>query len=504
MTRKPNKVNKAIGYTADWFNAERGKDSPQKFYSSAIHTKNANLTVLGEKCQDKIGCRVKIILDSQQPRLVISIGKDPQVLASGGHLIFAVQDSHFQFGIEDKSDSTYDEIQRLRHEHPQWFDGSELKRFVRIRSRKSPVQVGAPWLLKDENARNWDKLVTNVAAANIIYLWFKWVPGYDTVNINSWMNVLQSKVQANMQNGEPKGHWWYHQQELPDEDNGRRPDVPWLWKTESNRRIYTPWRAVDPYFYDEDDRKWRLVEATRAERVSQVLAVTKVFDGKRPHPANFEKVCETGTDYHVHVKIGEGEERLPMPSLSEGVHVKFGFHDPKAAHSDQPRDLPENGYIIDVSTTGDFVMEIRNFNTPVDENKKYQIVATVKPNLMPVNEQLEALGRAGQEPVFGDQRGNEKKGFSLRRTIVSLVKSLTHPIRSSISNLTFERCQMFRRNCSRNAFNISLRNFRWTMVNEKPSIDQLSLLLLACTSFKAHQAPARHALQWLLSSHLQH
>jgi hypothetical protein len=43
---------------------------------------------------------MKLILDSQQPRVVISVANDMTALKNGGHLIFPAQDNYFAMGFE--------------------------------------------------------------------------------------------------------------------------------------------------------------------------------------------------------------------------------------------------------------------------------------------------------------------------------------------------------------------------------------------------------------------
>ncbi|KAN0073982.1 hypothetical protein V8E54_007919 [Elaphomyces granulatus] len=65
---------------------------PLNIQGLAVH-----ITFTGAKFD---GYLVKLILDSQQPRFVISVANDMKALENGGHLIFPAQDNTFEMGIE--------------------------------------------------------------------------------------------------------------------------------------------------------------------------------------------------------------------------------------------------------------------------------------------------------------------------------------------------------------------------------------------------------------------
>jgi hypothetical protein len=268
-----------------------------------------------------LNCQVRFILDSQQPRVVLSVANDMTALTNGGHLIFPAQDNHFEMGIE--SYEVADEIHRLRREHPQWFEGIGIVSCIRILPRKPAVQVGAPWMLEGDKLDTWTQL--RKYATTEIYAWSAWEPRFQTVEkFHGWMRVLQHMVNPNG-SGEPRAFWAYHRSEAQNPGDGfsRRPELPWLRSAKDGS--YCKWVPMDPFFYDEHERKWRLLEASRAEREGQRLAVVNIFNYRRTHQAWFQRVPGTQDDFYVHVKVisTANEKDLVVPGLAESTDVKF-------------------------------------------------------------------------------------------------------------------------------------------------------------------------------------
>lgn len=158
-------------------------------------------------------------------------------------------------------------------------------------------------------------------------MWYKWSPKFAHIvdKLQSWLDILQTKIDGNIPEdiGEPRGFWAYHKTESIDGPYGCRPELSWIWSAPEGgpRRSYFEWQPVDPFFLDENERRWRLVEPMRAERDEQLQAIVKVLNPQRAHSAQFER---DGNDLHAHVKaIIPDNEDLTVPDLTEMTEVAF-------------------------------------------------------------------------------------------------------------------------------------------------------------------------------------
>jgi hypothetical protein len=204
------------------------------------------------------------MLDSQQPRFIISVANDMKALENGGHLIFPAQDNTFAMGIESYEPAT-GEIARLKRENPQWFKGMRIVSCIRIHPRKPAVQVGAPWKLEGGKLDTWTQLRRYATAATVIYAWSAWEPKFKVVErLHGWMRVLQYMVQSNGNRA-----FWAYDRSKPQnsgDESSRRPELTWLRNPKDNS--YCKWVPADPFFYDEHERKWRLLEASHVSPLS--------------------------------------------------------------------------------------------------------------------------------------------------------------------------------------------------------------------------------------------
>jgi hypothetical protein len=108
--------------------------------------------------------------------------------------------------------------------------------------------------------------------------------------------------------------------------------------------------------------------------------------------------------------------------------VSFAIRDP--ADLERELSLPElslKGLVIsdNDSFKADFTMFVR---AELRDYEGQDLVGTafVSPNLLPVNEQLQALEAVGQVTCFGDMPENKKQGYSLRKTVLGHGREVDH------------------------------------------------------------------------------
>jgi hypothetical protein len=245
----------------EWFKEPHGADCPEKLFSNARHPRPCRVTFIDTDFNGYLECRMRLVLDSQQPRIILSacmydsenknittyllrihstVANDMTAIQNGGHLVFSAQDNNFHMGIENPGNAAAEEIRQLRSpgKHPGWFQGMGRVSFIRIQPRKPAAQIGAPWMLEGNKLNTWTQLQRYTTTATQIYVWSKWETssGYAVVeNVHSWMRVLQFMVNSNRakDSGEPRAFWAYRSEAKPGDNYSRRPELPWLRFTTS-------------------------------------------------------------------------------------------------------------------------------------------------------------------------------------------------------------------------------------------------------------------------------
>ena len=125
----------------EWFDEPWGFDCPGVFVKQALKPTPCRVSFVGTDFDGYLECKARIVLDSQQPRVVLSVADNLQALANGGHLVFAAQDYNFRMGIEKNGNAGLEEIRTLKSPQgqPQWFrDTKPETRSLCISSASSP------------------------------------------------------------------------------------------------------------------------------------------------------------------------------------------------------------------------------------------------------------------------------------------------------------------------------------------------------------------------------
>ncbi|GFF45523.1 hypothetical protein IFM46972_07815 [Aspergillus udagawae] len=140
----------------------------------------------------------------------------------------------------------------------------------------------------------------------------------------------------------------------------------------------------DAFFIDDYDRHCRLVEASRIEKDTQYWLVANVFNPSRRHrawytPAKTESLRDS---FFVHIKLQavEGETEVQFEVAEEArTYVKT--------------DLNQKGVAVETHSSGDLVLLVKS---DIPQHREIEIVTFVKPNTMPIDEQIKALGEKEQ------------------------------------------------------------------------------------------------------------
>jgi hypothetical protein len=174
-----------------------------------------------------------------------------------------------------------------------------------------------------------------------------------------------------------------------------------------------------------------------------------------------------------------------VPDLAEQTEVRFRL----APEGNEP--IPDmKGVVVDLETTADFEMLAQRVYRSFDESTPQQVLASIEPNLMPIENQIQALEEAGNVLVHGDQ---PEHGYSLRRTILAHGTELD-PKSEHFFELDIYKMSSIPEALKEKRFQYILGKFPLDEAQRaKHSISRHRRSAWASTSFKASQALARHA-----------
>ncbi|KAJ9247806.1 hypothetical protein DTO207G8_7809 [Paecilomyces variotii] len=409
----------------EWFTTPQGSDAPKGLAREASIRRPCRVNFYECESDDYVECRVRLLLDSQNPRLVISVG--PQGDGSpGAQLVFTVESNTFTLGVEKPGDTLYQTIKDARKRMPRLFEGFPTTSLYLVKLHGAPIQTGQSWRLEGEARSNWEKLSQWANQHRNMLVWKKWLPSHKNFEqINSWFSVLQSKVAAVP--GGRAAFWAYtatKPAQLPDGSEGRRPELTWLRMTGDNRESreeYCKWIPSDPFFCNELERQWRLVEGTRIERDAQYWSITRTFSLKRHH--RFMMEHDEPSSCFVHVKVQravDGEHQFMIPCIKPSITAKLAFVDSDTKEV-QDTDLQYSGIFVQRQTTCDFVIAM---SEPPEISPQGRFIVVVadpdsEPNLQSIDRQIDALKEAGTTMVYGDMESQLGQGYSLHNTIMA-------------------------------------------------------------------------------------
>lgn len=386
------------------FDKPLGHDCPPDLWTKAITWRPCQVTV-GDKL---FSGKYHVVLESQQPRVAFKLHNKAR-----GQVIFTAKNCSIETGFEqDESDFV--------NQHRGQFDlKGGLLSFIKIRPSAPPAMPSKATDEPSDQAErdNWQALnsVDWQDSETVI-----WVP-YEQKSIRNCQSVFNgleqlAKLVRNTVDGQeepvPRAWWFYARNPVP-ENADRSPAMPWLFDKEGRYRELTP---HDPWFIDEEDRSSILVAATRNERDYQRASISEIFNLERVHKARLRKAGRNDW-WYVDVTV----DAQQFPTLSASTMVKFAIRNPDNPDNRlRVQDLNLQGFVIsdDDSFKADFTMFVRGELQDIDATQDLAITAFVSPNLLPVNEQLEALEAVSRTKCFGDLPGNKQKGYSLRKMVL--------------------------------------------------------------------------------------
>ncbi|KAL1846618.1 hypothetical protein Plec18167_004928 [Paecilomyces lecythidis] len=173
-------------------------DPPKATTKAARARQPCRVTFTGPQFDDYIACKVQVILDFQNPRIVLSVG--PQGPGNPcAQLAFTVETNVIRMGIEEPNDALFTTIQGTRRRLPQMFDSDSSTALYLVELHGSPVKDGEYWKLEGEEREKWETLCGRVSqsARMLVIRWWN-NPEERVRSIHSWFAFIASTVSSPM------------------------------------------------------------------------------------------------------------------------------------------------------------------------------------------------------------------------------------------------------------------------------------------------------------------
>ncbi|KAE8323855.1 P-loop containing nucleoside triphosphate hydrolase protein [Aspergillus sergii] len=398
----------------DWFNHPQGIDAPSALQKQCKTWRNCKI-VINEEC---ISGKAQVLLDSQQPRLAICLKSKEY-----GQIIFPMADCPINPGIEGEDEHTSQFVHIARQKHDDLQGWKEVY-YYQVWCCNRPVIPKPSRQLDAAQRPTWDFLMSVLGdetkdwSCPELTVFLEYKPAYrDVAPSLNWISMLQGLATNNQSEFSGKSFWWYEKNPA-DSTTGCHPLLPWLWTrpNEAGYQEYIKWEPVDPFFIDDRERRYRLSTASNRERETQCNAITQVFNPSLRHNA-YLTVDGVGKGALVHVKLSTPPgTSVNIPELPEGTIVRFQVAQEHRTYEEG--DLLMKGNVVELDSAADLVIATKGFGHEVGLHGNFQIVTLVKPNTMPIDEQLKALHEASTVRVHGDTSAGAGQGFSLKRTLL--------------------------------------------------------------------------------------
>ncbi|KAF7166231.1 hypothetical protein CNMCM6106_002127 [Aspergillus hiratsukae] len=398
-------------YNENWFNQPQGSDYPPKLYKDSGKWRICRIASAGNGWLD---AQVQVILESQQPRLVLRT----TMKESGWHLVIPLQNCSLNAGIEGERpyDKREEQIRQFRQQWVPEFQDWHRMYYLNILCHTDPIVVRRERAMLLNEDPDWTNLVRFpwvARQAESVFILQKFDPKFKTVpDAIQWLRVLGGLA--------TEGAFWWYRQNSPEDEEDRSPPMPWLFTDhDPSKRQYTQLIPLDPFFIDDHDRYSRLAEASKIEKDTQYRLIAKVFNPSRRHrawytPAQSETLQHS---FFVHIKLQaeEGETEVNVPQLAELTEVQFEVA--AEGRTYLKTELNQKGVVVETHRPGDLVLLVKG--AIPQHGGEVEIVTLVKPNTMPIDEQIKALRNVSLCSSWGELEGKEKQGFSLQRTVLA-------------------------------------------------------------------------------------
>lgn len=384
-----------------WFEEPHGSDVPQSLSQYCKAWRQCVIMLGGDRVLS--AARVRTILDSQQPRLVIRFkGLEKR------QVIVPFQACGIKTGLEGESTVANDFVGQHRQQFPTELNSARPLYYFNIRCHDEPVVIRSQPQQDSDSSPDFQALADIQWRLTDVTIWLEChqKDASAVPDILRWVEQLQVLIQQRCDAGRIGQAFWYYREAKADEA-GCRPPMPWLF-SRTDRRSYKEWEPQDPFFIDDHDRCCRLIQSSLNEKEAQRQIVTRVFNPSRRHTA-WITAGPTGCYINIKLRAADGEDALNVPAIMEGTEVKYQLvMDSSKSYSDG--ELNSTGRVVDHDPTTDLtVLATRGVPLEYQNSEEVGIVMKIRPNTMPIEAQINALIEASCVKVLGDQDGKENR-----------------------------------------------------------------------------------------------
>ncbi|KAL5340554.1 P-loop containing nucleoside triphosphate hydrolase protein [Aspergillus crustosus] len=181
---------------------------------------------------------------------------------------------------------------------------------------------------------------------------------------------------------------------------------------------FRPWEIRNSFFVDMHEFRFRTIEPSLWEREEQRKQFEDKYNPGRFHRAQMVPAKNPAFHY-LFIRLGATQEEaeLVLPDIVAGTEVRFMPVTPNSQKLEKG-DLKMSGKVVEMDGTHDLAVFVKR-PMPHETPNEFLIATYIKAHLLPITEQIIALGYACSDKSFGDPLENKGElGFSLTRTLL--------------------------------------------------------------------------------------
>lgn len=257
-----------------WFEDPHGSDVPQSLSQCCKVWRQCVITLGGDRVLS--AARARIILDSQQPRLIIRFkGLEKR------QIIAPFQACGIEAEPEGESTAANDLVGQHRPQFPTELNLARPLNYFNIRCHDEPVVIRTQPQQDSDNSPDSKALAGIQWHLTDVTAWLEChqKDALAVPDILRWVKQLQVLIQQRCDAGRIGQAFWYYREAKADE-SGCRPPMPWLFSG-TDQQSHKEWEPQDPFFIDDHDRCCRLIQSSLNEKEVQRQLVTRVFNPSR-------------------------------------------------------------------------------------------------------------------------------------------------------------------------------------------------------------------------------
>lgn len=163
----------------------------------ALKRRVCRVTFKGTEYQGHVECKVRLVLDPQNLRMILSVGKQDEE-SPCGKLVFTAERNTFFMAMEKEGESDFDRIQEYVTKNPRLFKGFGAVTLYIIEVNSSPIETGEGWRLEGEDRDRWKTLCQEARRCSHMLVWKNWAPwDKDIEQVITCFSVFQSGITGN-------------------------------------------------------------------------------------------------------------------------------------------------------------------------------------------------------------------------------------------------------------------------------------------------------------------